>query len=176
MGILNFLFKSDLEGLEDLRQQARVQCNVTCHISRDDSGEEQISRLREFNWYGIVTDQIPPDFLIGTTSDVGEHPPLKLKFSIPREFGLIEVLSEKYVIHRYQDVIADDERISLSFSLKNSPDLEHIRNYILYRNKSFIRSEKRKNRQSRTYLLVYLLWGLTLSLALFYGLNWLLFQ
>mgnify|MGYP006426631555 CR=1 FL=1 len=174
MGILNFLTKNDDQDLEDLKVQARVQCNVPCQILREDSGEEHTSRLREFNWYGLVTDQIPPDFIIDEDSGEGTYPKLKLKFDIPREFGQLDLISNEYVIHRYQDVIADDERLSLSFSLNESENLEYIRNYILYRNKSFIRSEKRKNKRSKTSFLIYFLWGSVATLATFYGLRWIL--
>lgn len=171
MGILSLSAKTEEEGQDSLQEQARVQCNVPCELTRIDNDDQETGRLREFNWYGIVVDQLDPEFLIGQSSE-DDHPTLKLKFEIPRQFGIIELTAEKYVIHRYQDVIADDEKISLSFSLAKHENLKHIRDFIIYRNKSFIRSEKRKNSRSKDAFFIYVLWAGIAAMALFYSIKW----
>lgn len=153
---------------DELQKQARVQCNGPCSLLLE--GQQEVrARLRELNWYGAVLDRIdvePNRYLLE------KHPSLRFDFTIPREYGQVEVTTDEYVVNSYFDVIENRELLSIQLKVPEGEGLELIRPYLQYRNRSFIRSTRRRNRKAKSVAMVLILWVPILVLLALLGLGW----
>lgn len=145
--------------LDEMQRQAKVRCNadVECLAL---NGQIYKGRVREITWYGLLLDRIHKD-------DFAEikKGSLKLKFSLPREFGQLEVEAHEYSVIYYEDVIGG-EHVSLDVQLPEGDPLNNIRAYLYHRNRSFIRNSVRRNRSGPARYFLFGLWGIVTIVGL----------
>ena len=136
---------------DEMQSQAKVQCNSPCRLSLGDGRVVENARVRELSWYGMTVDRVPPEEMVS-----GEHPEVAMEWSLPREFGQLKHRSSDYVVQEYHDVIWGCDFLLLDIRLPEGELLENIRSYLSFRNRSFIRNARRKNRpgSSRFFILV----------------------
>lgn len=142
--------------LDEMQRQAKVRCNADGLLSFAEVTDLKV-RVRELSWYGLVLDRVDLSLIAEN-----QQPPLELSFTLPREFGPLQVKVDNYSVTRYADVIGGD-KLCLDVSLPEDDALESIRRYLYYRNKSFIRNSVRRNRSGISR---YFLFGLWLLIAL----------
>ena len=150
--------RQDSSSYEEMRRQAKVQCNSDCQLSIGGHQQKE-ARVRDLSWYGLTMDRVEVE-------DVGSGGEFDLSWVLPREFGAIELKAASYAVTQYRDIIADRQYAKLEISLEEGQVLEDIRAYLLYRNKSFIRSTKRRNR-SESKKIIYVLYGPILMIVMF---------
>jgi hypothetical protein len=154
---------------DEMQRQAKVQCNSPCRLSVGDDAEVGGARVRELSWYGMTVDRVPREAI-----DFKEHPEIKMDWELPREFGQLCHASSDYVIQEYHDVIGDRDYLLIEVRLPESDLLENIRSYLLFRNRSFIRNARRKNKagMSKFFLLIIYIPIAVLATFLFFQSLW----
>jgi hypothetical protein len=156
------IWSNEDDGYRELQRQAKVRCNADATLVNP-NGEEFQVRVRELSWYGLVLDRLPPIFIDALSAETDGK--LKVKFCLPREFGELEISTDQYSAVNYEDVIGG-EKMSLDISLPEGEELENIRQYLYYRNRSFIKNSIRRNRSGLSRYFLMALWGICFILLL----------
>jgi hypothetical protein len=145
---------------DDIQHQAKVHCNSDCQLLLANEAEAW-ARIRELNWYGLSIDRVPISLFAKD-----QHPEIRCRWTMPREFGSLELKTQDYVTLEYHDPIGDQNFFTLEVNIPESELLENIRRYLIYRNKSFIRSIHRRNRPNASRFVLWGLWALIIILGL----------
>lgn len=153
----------------EMLRQAKVQCNESCDLWFSSDKTSLKVRVRGLFWEGFVVDQIPYD--VWEKRDLEKS--FTLKFSVPRQFGNVQIELLNVKSKRYTDVITGVEMVSIDIFLENEPQLQNIRDFLIYRNKSFIRRSKRRLKKTLTEKTLYLFWAFIGLFAIFCGLIYL---
>ncbi len=154
---------------KEMLKQATVQCNETCKIKLSGKDDSVKVRVRRLYWDGFAVDQIPYEKWESRNSSEN----FIVKFSVPRQFGQVklELLNVKH--QKYVDVISGKEMVSIEVFLDDDPQLQNIRDFLTYRNKSFIRRSKRRLKKTLTEKTLYVFWVFIGLFAIFCGLLYL---
>jgi hypothetical protein len=145
--------------LDEMQRQTKVRCNSDGLLSSA-SIESAKVRVRELSWYGVVLDRVDPSLITEH-----EQPIFTLSFTLPREFGQLQITVDQYSVTGYSDVIGGD-KCYLDVSLPEGEALESIRRYLYYRNRSFIRNSVRRNRSGPSQYFLLGLWVLIAVLGM----------
>ena len=116
--------------------KGRVHCNETAQFVLAD--EVPIPcRMRELNWLGFTLDQIPVQHFDAILASKGQE--ITTRFSLPREFGRLEIHCSRFTVSQYTDAVDDRPKVQMIFELEDQPAVEKIRDFITYRNRRFSR-------------------------------------
>jgi len=150
----------------DRLKQSTVQCNEACQIQFSHLPDKRNIRVRGFFWLGFVADQIDKDIWDARDSSK----PFTISFSVPRQFGFVSVEIDKVKWKPYTDVITSKAMVSIEVQLEDQSQLKKIQDFLVYRNKSFIRRSKRRLKKTLTEKILYVFWAFIAMVALMLGL------
>ena len=151
---------------KEMLRQSSVQCNELCDVVFSHNKEAVKARITGLHWTGFTLDQIPKE--IWETREVDEA--FQIKFAVPRQFGHVKLSLSQVKWKPYVDVISNREMISMDIELNGESALKNIQDFLIYRNKSFIRRSKRRLKKTLVEKSLYLFWALIGMVGLIWAL------
>ena len=151
---MGFLFLTNKKTKEaEMLRQSPVQCNEDCELTLPDQDVLKV-RLRDLYWNGFTIDQIPKDLW----DNRDKEKTFRVSFVVPRQFGAIDFDLMKVKAKGYVDLISDKDMYAIEVNLDDHPSLQNIRDFLVYRNKSFIRRSKRRLKKTLTEKSLLIFW------------------
>jgi hypothetical protein len=150
---------------KEMLRQASVQCNEVCEIVFPQH-EPIKARLTGLHWTGFTLDQVPKETWESRDGDSS----FQLKFAIPRQFGHVKLELQKVKWQFYVDVISGRDMVSIHVELADETELKKIQDFLIYRNKSFIRRSKRRLKKTLAEKSLYVFWVFIGAIGLLWGL------
>lgn len=149
----------------EMLRQAPVQCNEDCELKFSHTDSLKV-RVRDLFWNGFTVDQIPVEIW----EERDREKDFSVRFSVPRQFGMVSFDLNRVKPKPYVDVITSRDMYSIEVNLEDHPQLKNIRDFLVYRNKSFIRRSKRRLKKTLVEKNLLVFWGFILILGVLVGL------